>query len=129
MEKAQALDQADVGLIPATCCHVILDKSFTSLSLSSHLEQDAKAAETCVPGCRWEGFAQGWGPPRRATRRDEAMRAVEGSGCFVLASRVHGGHVPGGQGQVGRASCPHNPSLPPRTSASLQESTRTCMWS
>lgn len=96
MEKAHALSRADLGLILATCCHVILGKSFTFLSLSSHLEQNAKTAEACVPGCCWEGFAQGWGLPRRATRRDEAMRAVEGPGCFVLASRAHGGHVPGG---------------------------------
>lgn len=57
MEKAQALVQADLSLILATHCHVILGKSFTSLSLSTRVKQGAKDAETCVIGWCWEGFA------------------------------------------------------------------------
>lgn len=64
MENAQALGQTDLVLIPLTHCHVTLGKSFTSLSLSSHLEPHAKDAETCVTGWCWEGIAQGWGLPR-----------------------------------------------------------------
>lgn len=64
MEKAQALGQTDLVLIPPTRCHVTVGKSFTSLSLSCHLEQHAKDADTCVTGWCWEGLAQGWGLPR-----------------------------------------------------------------
>lgn len=79
---------------------MVLGKTFTSLRFSSHLEQNANDAETCVTRWCQEEFVQGWCLPRGTTWRDKAMGTVEGPGCFVLTSREHGGHVPGREGFV-----------------------------
>lgn len=135
MEKALALGQAELGLIPAPPGRVALGNSVTSLRLSSHLERDENDAHTCVTGGCWEG-RPGVGAAPGGTWRDKAQGAVEGPGCIVLAGRERGGPVPGGQGccpasaqgQAGRASALTAP-LAPRTNASPRESTRTCTWS
>lgn len=65
------------------------------------------------------GACPGLGPPGAA--RDKALGAGEEPGCFALGSSEHDGHVPGGQGQVGSALCPHSSCLPPGQALHLRK--------